>query len=66
MKTVNIEEENLQISWTIWETSMKFSGKIWLIIILKAAKVTYLSAFLGLRCDLGKKLLSFISYHCPD
>ena len=53
MKTVNIEEENLQISWTIWETSMKFSGKIWLIIILKAAKVTYLPAFLGLRCDLG-------------
>ena len=53
MKTVNIEEENLQISWTIWETSMKFAGKMWLIIILKAVKVTYLPAFLRLTCDLA-------------
>ena len=35
MKILNIDEENLHIFWTTWGISMKFSGKIWLMIILK-------------------------------
>ena len=35
MKIVNIEEENLHISWKSWEISMKFSGKMWLIKVTK-------------------------------
>ena len=35
MKVVNIEEENLDIFCTSWGISMKFSGKMWLMIILK-------------------------------
>ena len=35
MKTINIEEKNLHISWTTWEISTKFSGNISLIIIVK-------------------------------
>ena len=38
MKIVNIEGENLPISWTTWGMSMKFSGKTWLMIILKVTK----------------------------
>ena len=38
MKIVNIEEENLHIIWTNWGISMKFSGKMWLTIILKVQK----------------------------
>ena len=34
MKIVNIDGENLHISWTTQGTSMKFSGKMWLMIIL--------------------------------
>ena len=33
MKIVNIEGENLHIIWTTWEISMKFSGKIRLMIL---------------------------------
>ena len=39
MKIVNIHGENLRIFWTTWGISMKFSGKIWLMIILKATKM---------------------------
>ena len=38
MKTVNIDGENLYIFWTTWDISMKFSGKMWLMVILKVAK----------------------------
>ena len=38
MKLVNIEEENLCIFWTTWVISMKFSGKIWIVIILQVTK----------------------------
>ena len=29
---VNIQLENLHIFWTTWGTSMKFSGKTWLVL----------------------------------
>ena len=35
MKIVNIDGENLRIIWTIGEISMKFSEKMWLMIIKK-------------------------------
>ena len=38
MTTVNIDGENLHIFWTTWGNSIKFSGKILLIIILKVTK----------------------------
>ena len=34
----NIDGENVQIYWMTWVISMKFSGKIWLMIILKVTK----------------------------
>ena len=38
MKIANIDRESLHIFWTTWRISMKFSGKIWLMIILKVTK----------------------------
>ena len=38
MKILNIDGGNLHLSWTIWGISMKFSGKMWLMIILKVTK----------------------------
>ena len=38
MKIVNIDEENLQIFRTTQGISMKFSGKMYLMIILKIQK----------------------------
>ena len=38
MKIVNIFGENLHVFWTSWGISMKFLGKMWLIIILKITK----------------------------
>ena len=38
-KIVNIKEENLHIFWMTWGISMIFSGKIWLMIILKVTKM---------------------------
>ena len=32
MKTFNIDGENLHIFWTTWAISMKFSGKMWVMI----------------------------------
>ena len=43
MKIVNIDGENLYIFWTAWGISMKFSGKMWLAIILKVTKKTKVS-----------------------
>ena len=37
---VNIEEENLPNFWTIWGITMKFSGKMWLMIIMIILKIT--------------------------
>ena len=38
MKTVNTDGENLHVFWKTWRISMKFSGKMWLMIILKVTK----------------------------
>ena len=38
MKIANIDREILGIFWTTWEISMTFSGKMWLMIILKVTK----------------------------
>ena len=38
MKIANIDREILHNFWTTWEISMKFSGKMWLMIILKLTK----------------------------
>ena len=35
MKVGNIDRESLHIFWNSWGVSMKFSGKIWLMIMLK-------------------------------
>ena len=36
MKRINIDRENLHIFWTTWGIlMMTFSGKMWLMIILK-------------------------------
>ena len=38
MKLANIDKENLHIFQTTWGSSMKFSGKMCLVIILKVTK----------------------------
>ena len=38
MKVANIDREILHNVWTTWGTSMKFSEKMWLMIILKVTK----------------------------
>ena len=38
MKILNIDGGNLHLFWTIWGISMTFSGKMWLMIILKVTK----------------------------
>ena len=38
MKIVNIDRENLDFFWTTREISMKFSGKMWLMIMLEVTK----------------------------
>ena len=38
MKIVNIEEENFHIFRTTWGISIKCSGKMWFMIILKVTK----------------------------
>ena len=38
MKVANIDREYLYIFWTTWGNSMKFSGKICLMVILKVTK----------------------------
>ena len=40
MKIANIDKEILHIFWTSWVISMKFSGKMWPMIILKVTKKT--------------------------
>ena len=38
MKIANIDREFFHIFWTTWGNSMKFSGKMYLKIILKVTK----------------------------
>ena len=38
MKVVNIDGQNLHIFQTTWGISMKFSGKMWVVILLKVTK----------------------------
>ena len=38
IKLANIDWEILHIFWTTWGTLITFSGKIWLMIILKVTK----------------------------
>ena len=38
MKIANIDREIFHIFWTTWGISIKFSGKMWLMIILKVRK----------------------------
>ena len=47
MKIDNIEGENVQIFWTTWDILMKFAGKMWLMIILKATKKQAFTLSLG-------------------
>ena len=46
MKTVNIDGENLHIFWTNKGISNKFSGKFWLMIILKVTKTEDFTLFI--------------------
>ena len=62
MKLVNIEAENLHILWKICEISMKFSGMVWFIIILKVTKKTEFDPFsrkhiFGKTTGVGVKLI---------
>ena len=38
MKTINIDRENLYTFWTTREILMRFSGKLWLVVILNVKK----------------------------
>ena len=38
MKIADIDSEFLHNVWTAWGISIKFSGKMWLMIILKVTK----------------------------
>ena len=38
MEIANIDKEILHDFWTTWGISMKFSGKMWLLIKLKVTK----------------------------
>ena len=38
MKIANIDRESFNIFWTTCDISMKFSGKMWLMITLKVTK----------------------------
>ena len=45
MKIANIDKEILHIVWTTWGISIKFSGKMWLMIILSHKKPEFRSLF---------------------
>ena len=46
MKIANIDRKIIHIFWTTWGISMKFSGKMWLMIILKVTKNQSITLFL--------------------
>ena len=35
MEIANFDRESIPIFWTTWKMSMKFSGKMWFMTILK-------------------------------
>ena len=39
MKIVKTDREDLDIFWKTWGISMKFLGKMWLMVILKVTKI---------------------------
>ena len=41
IKIAHIDRESLHIFYTTWGISMKFLGKMWLMIILKATKNSF-------------------------
>ena len=43
MKKANIDRENVNIFWMTWVISMKFSAKMWFMIILKVTNIRYRS-----------------------
>ena len=43
IEIVNIDGGNLHIFWKTWEILMKFSGKLWIMTILKSKKVERLN-----------------------
>ena len=43
MKKANIDREIIHIFSTTWAISVEFSGKVWLMMILKATKKTRVS-----------------------
>ena len=45
-KIVNIKGEFLYIFWTTWGVSMKFSAKMWLMIVLKVTEKQGFTLFL--------------------
>lgn len=47
IKTVNIDKENLYAFQKTWGTSMKFSGKMWVLIILEIPKNQIFTLSLG-------------------
>ena len=52
MKIANIDREILHIFWMNWGISMKFLGKMWLMIILKVTKKQGFILFRG--CNFSK------------
>ena len=46
IKIANIDREILHNFWTTWGISMKISGKMWLLIILKVTKKQGFTLFL--------------------
>ena len=64
MKIVNIDGEVLHIFWTIWEIPMKFSGKMWLMIIYKVTKNQ--GFILSLENTFLKKLQEGLSWPLPS
>ena len=56
MKTFNIDGENLHIFLTTWVISMKFPGKMWVMIVLKVTK--YQALNLSLEDTFSEKPLT--------
>ena len=52
---VNIDGENLPIFWTTWGILITFSGKIWLMIILKKQKQKKQGLILSLKNTILEK-----------
>ena len=53
MKIANIDKEILRNFWTTWGISMKFSGKMCLMVILKVTKNQVVIKILSLNSLIG-------------